>query len=213
MGLTRLFYLFNEHHRELVERFVLPTFLEHNSEAFELEGVRLPEPGGSVSFGTRQFQRMTTEKARAVADLSRSQSHPFIVSDCDIQFFGPISQEVEATEELSLDVVFQKESDIHGVNTGFMLIKPSERVSAFWGAVVSELEASENERLNDQHVANRRLGRSDLKHGTFGPAVWAYSQGGLGPHVLLHHANCTSGLEAKIRQLNRVRRMLHLKPI
>jgi hypothetical protein len=213
VGLNRLFYLFNEHHKELIDRFFLPTFLEHNPEEFELEGVRLPEPGESVFFGTRQFQRMTAEKARAVAGLSRSHSHPFIVSDCDIQFFGSISKEVESAKALDLDIVFQKESDMHGVNTGFMLIKPSERVSDFWDAVVAELEASDNEKLNDQHVANKRIGRSGLTHGTFGPAVWAYSQGGLGSHVLLHHANCTTGLEAKIRQLNRVRRTLRLKPI
>ncbi len=213
MGLMKFFYLWNDHHKELAGRFFLPTFLEHNAEKFALEGVKLSEPDESVSFGTRQFQKMTAEKAKAIADIAKKEKSPFVVSDCDIQFFGPISGDINEADKLEVDVVFQKESDIHGVNTGFMLIRPSEKVSSFWDSVVSELCDANEEKINDQHVVNRKLGRSGLSHGLFGPSIWAYSQGNLGRHVLLHHANCTMGLEAKIRQFNRVRRSIGLRRI
>lgn len=207
----RLHYLFNEHHRPLLDGFFLST-LKATNHGIEDIGVRIPEPEGAIRFGTERFKMMTTEKAKAVLCLIRREVEPFIVSDVDIQFFGPIRGEISDALSRGKDVMFQKESDIHGVNTGFMLIRPNERTAGFWESVVSKIASDPNERINDQHATNRLLGRGLIDYGVFGPRMWTYSQGNPRKDMLLHHANCTMDLEAKIRQLKRIRRFMGLNP-
>lgn len=207
-GVVKIFCLWNDHHRTLLEGFFLPSFLEFNDGDLDLERVKIPEPCGSVRFGTECFKNMTTEKAKAVFEIVRRESEPFVLSDVDIQFFGPIKDEMHRALEDGKDVVFQKESDIHGVNTGFMLIRPGQKTKDFWGLVVARLIAESNERINDQHITNRLLGRGMIDYGVFGPRIWAYSQGEPPKDMLVHHANCTVGLEAKVRQLKRIKRVV-----
>ena len=90
----QMFYLWDRHHSVLLEKFFLPTFKEHNEGDFDLVGVKLSEPDGCVKFGNRLFRKMTTEKAEAICRLCDQNKDAFLVSDCDIQFFGSILGEV-----------------------------------------------------------------------------------------------------------------------
>lgn len=204
----KIYYVWNEHHKELLENFFLSSLLEFNEKFLNPVGIKIDEPGEGVKFGTETFQKMTTEKAKNILNICKMEKEPFIVSDVDVQFFGPIDGEISRALSTKKEITFQKESNIHGVNTGFMLIVPNQKVMSFWERVVLDLVSSDNHRINDQHVTNRLLGRSGLEFGVFGPRIWAYSQGGPHEKILVHHANCTTTLEAKIRQLKRIKRLV-----
>lgn len=200
----RLYYFWNDSHRILVDDFFLPTLKEHNGH-LAVFAVRLPDSStGVVKFGTREFQRMMISKAELVSDLISDNDEPFIVSDVDIQFFGSIQPELDLALSLEKDVVFQIEPG--GVNTGFMLIRPSGKVLGFWREVAKVLRNTSNQFLNEQALINQKLNM--IKYGKFGPRIWSWYMGGMKGDILLHHANCAGNAADKVEQMNKVRQML-----
>ena len=200
----RLYYFWNDSHRILVDEFFLPTLREHNGH-LAVFAMRLPDSStGVVRFGTREFQQMMIKKAELISDLISDNDEPFIVSDVDIQFFGSIQPELDLALSAEKDVVFQIEPG--GVNTGFMLIRPSKRVLGFWREVAKVLRNTSNQFLNEQELVNQKLRMID--YGRFGPRIWSWYMGRMKSDILLHHANCASDAAEKVEQMNKVRRTL-----
>lgn len=200
----RLYYFWNDSHRVLVDDFFLPTLKEHNGH-LAVFAVRLPESStGVVRFGTEEFQRMMVRKAELVSDLISDNDDPFIVSDVDIQFFGSIQPELDLALSAEKDVVFQMEPG--GVNTGFMLIRPSKKVLVFWREIAKVLKNTSNRLLNEQALVNQKLRM--IEYETFGTRIWSWYMGNMKKDILLHHANCAGNAADKMEQMNKVRRTL-----
>ena len=188
-----------------MDDFFLPTLKEHNGH-LAVFAMRLPESStGVVKFGTREFQQMMVRKTELVSDLISDNDEPFIVSDVDIQFFGSIQPELELALSAEKDVVFQIEPG--GVNTGFILIRPSKKVLSFWREVAKVLKNTSNHMLNEQALINQKLRM--INYGKFGPRIWSWYMGGMKSDILLHHANCAGDAMEKVAQMKKVRSMLY----
>lgn len=125
-----------------------------------------------------------------------------------------------------LDIVFQKETRIHGCNMGVMAMKNNARVRNFWADVY---DRALPRALWDQPVMNDVLyenvvektdeqsqyrDESKIIWHTFNVHVWNWSLRVMPPHIapdrqiILHHANCAVSIKDKFAQIDAVYREL-----
>ena len=135
--------------------------------------------------------------------IEQNQGETIIVCDLDIQFFGRCLPTIERAME-GRDIVFQSENwPFKGrVNSGFVCVRCNPQTLALYSEVGDT--AFEKLPIADQTALNALLAedKDRVRWGIFGNRIWAKSQGSEPPYgVLLHHANCTRGVEDKIEQL------------
>ncbi len=133
-----------------------------------------------------------------------------LVMDIDMAVYGPLQAGIRAALGHA-DIVFQTEDDWkENANIGIIAFRPGPRVLAFWRRVHAVMLARPE--LWDQDAANivirqaRETGETAIA--LLPETYWAFSQGphtgyAMAPRIVLHHANCVSGLAEKWVQLNR----------
>lgn len=165
---------------------------------------------------TTIIERKLDYVLNAIRENLESES-VIIVSDLDIQFFGPCTDLLlEAIEDR--DLVFMDEGT-PDVNTGFFAIRCSEKTVAFF----EEVRRFDLSRLviNEQSAINMilRYFSHDLVWEKLPATFWAFTNGNVPPDgIVLHHANCTlvqdedgnlvNSKEAKLAQLQEIRRQV-----
>ena len=123
----------------------------------------------------------------------------FIISDIDIQVFKSFEHILKQYN--NVDIVFQKENQNGGINTGFMLIKNTTlTLELFKDTLNILLSAPKDKFINEQGIIQQLLYQEkykDLKSYLFPNEIWAFSNIPM-PNIktlILHHANCTLAAE------------------
>lgn len=166
----------NQGQNVLYQRFFRPSLCdEWNVVYHELK------TKAAADFATQSFKRIIHEKVSRLVNEILSSEDPqgaFLLSDIDIQFFGPCDSVVQ--EKLARhDIVFQKEqASGPEVNTGFIAMRPTPQVKDLWSEVERRLAQSleEDEFVNEQQLVNLLLPtRTSLNWSTFPDEIWAWS--------------------------------------
>lgn len=144
----------------------------------------------------------------------------FVFSDIDIVFYSKCKQ-IILHEIQGKDIVFQRETKHHGVNSGFIAIRNNFSSKKFWEDINSRIKrrdlkvldggSKELEEAVDQCLANILLYDNyhpEISWGRFPSCFWNWSQGDLKPDIVLHHANWAVSLEQKINQFEYVRNFI-----
>ncbi len=205
MNKYNLYYFHNSYHQIMVDEYFLPSFKQHHTNEINLIGVNFEDSTEKSLFGTEQFKKLTLEKINKIINLIefKTNDNKFITCDSDIQFFGDIYEIINNFSDKNYDIVFQKEKKDEGVNNGFMLITPNQNSLNYFRKISSLLIKTTDSRTNDQLIGNEILHM--VNYTTFDETIWNWSQGGLNKSIKLHHANCVSPVEEKIKQLNLVK--------
>jgi Nucleotide-diphospho-sugar transferase len=211
---------YNSGQRILLDQYFVRTLIdEWNVIRHELHSA------DAIDYGTHDFKIIMFQKISILINEiipSESKSTFFILSDIDIQFFKKCDEVIAAVME-GKDMVFQSERGGNrlNVNTGFIAMRPNEKVLNFWKQVRQELmKAMESKEFTEEQiVANQILPRANgLKWGIFPNEIWAWTNAKISPSepgfekIVLHHANGTrpkkfkSSLQLKIEQLELVSR-------
>jgi hypothetical protein len=179
------------------------------------------ELGGNAEYLSSEWQEAMAVKPAMIARHLRKSPEGFTVvySDTDIQFLPGFSANglVKIFDDAGKDILFQKESSRPGneeLNGGFCMMRASPRLAEFFERVAAEMQTAAVR--NDQPVINELLPRSEIAWGTLPLTFYARSHGFPPPRdAWIHHANTTlrNSTRAKIRGLERVRRMFHGGPI
>lgn len=209
MNSYNLYYFYNSHHQILIDEYFLPSFKEYNKTGINLIGINFEKSINKSLFGTESFKRLGAERVSKIIDLIKNEEKDkqFIISDVDIQFFGDVYETINEIANKQYDVVFQKENKNEGVNFGFILITSNESSLNYWEKVLSVLnDPTTDVRVFDQSIGNENLNM--INYTTFDESIWNWSQGDLKKHIKLHHANCVSPVEDKIKQLDLVRKFI-----
>jgi hypothetical protein len=144
----------------------------------------------------------------------------FIVSDTDIVFYSKCTDQIlESVKDKHMCI--SKERRDGGINIGFMVIRNEDVTKRFWMDVHSRMQkreipfaeggSLELTEIVDQGLVNVLLQNNlhpDLVGSFLPDSFWNWSQGNLNGQIVLHHANCAVGLEAKISQFEYVRRFM-----
>lgn len=208
MNSYNLYYFYNSHHQIMVDEYFLPSFKQHHRDEINLIEVIFEDSVEKSIFGTQQFKKLTSEKINKIINLimSENSDNKFITSDSDVQFFGNIYDLISDFSNKNYDIVFQKENKDGGVNTGFMLITPNQNSLNYFKKILSLINETNDSRTNDQLIGNEILYM--INYTTFDETIWNWSQGDLKKHIKLHHANCVSPVEDKIKQLDLVSKFI-----
>jgi hypothetical protein len=211
-----LITLYSQAHNVLYQRFFRASF----PHPAWIVPQRL-DLGGNAEYLSSEWQQAMTEKPAMIARHLRGSPEGFAVvySDSDIQFLPAFSADglVKIFDNAGKEILFQKESsrpESRELNGGFCMMRASPRLAEFFEQVAAELETAGVR--NDQPVINELLPRSGIAWGTFPLTFYARSHGFPPPRdAWIHHANLTlqNSTRAKIRSLERVKRMFHGGPV
>lgn len=180
-----------------------------------VELVRIGGDDEDGSFQSPSWRKGIREKVLTIRErVSSCDGSILIVSDVDIQFFGPIRHLIEeALIHREMDMAFQAETDkeFSPYNAGFVAMRCNESVASLYDALCES--DYESLGLMEQEWLNENLDKFDLIHDCLPRSFWAWSHGvhTLSHEIVLHHANCTPGNDSiaqKIRQLDYVKRAL-----
>jgi|LauGreDrversion4_2_1035121.scaffolds.fasta_scaffold01389_14 hypothetical protein len=207
MNQIEIYYFWNNHQKILLDEYFLPSFTSNHKNEFKLIGVQLESSVKEYDFRTPGFRTLMAEKTRKIVDLLKTKKDNdfIIISDIDIYFFENIFEEINKNINLNLDAIFQHEHETFNnkpiVNTGFMLLKGTQKTKDFWNKILNQFESWNNpdDFINEQLFANWFL--EDLNFGLFDQKIWCYSHGGFNKNCILHHANVATNLSDKIAQL------------
>lgn len=143
----------------------------------------------------------------------------FIYADIDIQFF-------QRTQNLILkymqnqDMVFQRDTPKGAICSGFFACRASKKTLAFWNGVKQRMmkkgcsdQPAVNTLLrvkNPYNISWDYLPKEFFGGGTISGKYWTPGKRLAVPYrIVLHHANWTTGIENKIKQLKYVRKIVN----
>jgi hypothetical protein len=165
------------------------------------------------SFLSPEWQKAMCAKIRHALEFcgSAEEGTLFLVSDVDIQFFPSfdVCKFPGYFDSLGCDLAFQKERLRLGdaeVNCGFYAARNTDVVRQLLN---SSLRKIENEAVkNEQVVINGLMESMGIPFAFLDQRFYARTHGFPPPRDLwMHHANWTTTIDQKIRQLDRVRRV------
>jgi hypothetical protein len=197
-------------HRHLYERYFLPT-LPQNAEVI-LKDLGSNKDDGS--FLSPEWQEAMCAKIRHALDFCKKSDEGslFIVSDVDIQFFPVFDANNFKIyfDSLKCDLAFQKERMRPGdseANCGFYAGRNTAAVRDLLSEALDRI--IKDEVKNEQVVINTLLKTTPVKHTLLDERFYARTHGfPPGRDIWMHHANWTTTIPQKIRQLDRVYRVI-----
>jgi hypothetical protein len=179
---------------------------------------RLPQRTAHGGLYERGGFRTCAEKVELVIDAVRTESEPFIYSDCDVRFYDPVADDL--LKQLGDDdIAFQNDAD-GGACAGFFIVRPSPHMHQFFRDVLSR---THNGKRSDQEAMNEILNQSGIRWRMLSKRYWTVGHQGhhwqpgepVNPpaNILVHHGNWTIGVENKLALLKAVRKaMARTKP-
>lgn len=198
---------FSESHRGFLDDYFLPSF--PYEPGLDLR-VRKIGQHGDGSFGNAQWKKAMRKKVEYALEMAQGDE-PFVHADADIQFFGPIKEEIEIALK-GCDIVFQ--DDCPAFCMGFWAAKPGQRVTDLMSEVLCQMD----KHAHDQAAANAILKKyPDLcRAGKLSNRFWTYGrvrrrkwEGDIDfevpKNILMHHGNWTCGEQNKRTLMNLVR--------
>jgi hypothetical protein len=214
---TKMFVIYTPSHEELFEHWFFPSFKLYNSD-LELVVEKIDQTCESALFKKKGWKDTTLQKVQMIIQaIHRTWNYYFIYSDVDIQFFGPIKNELNLLMQ-QYDLVIQKDHPKGTVCSGFFACRSNEKTLALWQDVYKAMETIE--KYSDQGALNYCLIKQKnpydiawtyLPETYFGGATltghrWNPEEGLPIPHnPKMHHANWTVGIVNKKEQLRYVK--------
>lgn len=213
----KLLTYYTNSHKKIYELFFLPSYNEFLNEDFKLVNSEYDQITEDISYGTNGFnQTMIGKIEHILKNIDTDDKEPLVFSDCDVQFFQNISNDLKKEIE-DYDIKFQ--DDIVCVCAGFFICKQNENVKFFFENVLNNLKNSFINGYDDQQIINSflRSGKYNLKHGLLpknkyftvassnNSKQWTGESFIIPKNILVHHANWTVGIENKLKLLEYVK--------
>ncbi len=215
-----LYAIYTPSHEILFNNYFLPSIQDN----FDLRIKIIPQECQSATFMSRNWTKTTRKKVRYIIQaIEENMDNIFIFSDVDIQFFGPIEDDIKCLME-NKDFLVQKDRPKGNMCSGFFVCRANEKTLTVWKDALKEMQ--NNHRVSDQTALNRQLkprrGKQNKYNiiwdylpdryfggGTFTGRHWNPRKKLTVPHnAKMHHANWTKGIKNKIKQLEQVRQIV-----
>ncbi len=168
-------------------------------------------------FDTEGFYETCVQKVEFIIEVCKSEKRPFVYSDVDVRFYSRCGADLEKLIE-GHDLAFQWDGPSGKFCTGFMVMRPSEKLTAFWQAT---LDCMKKRRALDQDAANEVIGKGAPVELDVIPLPQRYWTFGRNDHhwvpglsvdppldLAMHHANWTKGIPNKLLLLQEVQQVV-----
>jgi len=181
---------------------------------------KLRQKSKTGEFASAGFFDTCFQKVEFVIEACRSEKKPFVYSDVDVRFYTRCGKDLE--ELLGThDIACQWDGPRGRFCTGFMVMRPSEKLIAFWQEV---LELMKKRRLLDQDATDEVIakGAEPRMAVTALPArYWSFGRNDhhwipgipVDPPIdlAMHHANWTKGIPNKLLLLAEVQQTVEAR--
>lgn len=218
----KMYALYTPSHEILVHRFFKPSLVDPDIELILTEVVE--QSCQTAQFMKEGWTRTTIQKIRLVLRaIDENWGTFFIMSDVDIQFFGNFSDKLKQLMS-GHDLLVQRDNPKGTLCSGFLVCRANEKTKQLFTDVLNYME--NNQDISDQKALNRHISRNKENNkydivwdylpeqyffggGTFTGVYWNEDSEIYVPQKpLMHHANWVSGIPEKIKQLNRVKKIV-----
>lgn len=203
----KLYTIFTPSHRQLYEKYFLPSLPQGE---FELIPTEIPQECPTGSFYKEGWSQTCFRKVELfIKACQENMGETFVFSDVDIQFFGSLKDTL--IEELGdFDIACQNDTGPYYCS-GFFVCRGNERTLAMFQAMRDRYNKEDQTSLNDniRMCKSKFLSRKFFTIAHVTGQVWKGEDVYIPSYVLMHHANWTEGIENKIKLLNMVRSKLN----
>ena len=198
----KIYTYYTESHKELFDNYFSKSVVDLEINA--TIGQQECESGSYYSTG---WKSTTMKKVDVFIKATKeNMGDIFIFSDVDIQFFGPIKDDL--IKELGdSDIAIQNDYS-GGLCSGFFICRGNERTLKMF----ENMKNNESQYLEDQYALNMNLHFCKVnilsdKFRTFGSygTQWKGQNFHIPSNILMHHANWTEGINNKIKLLEIVK--------
>lgn len=216
----KIYACFTPSHRPLLEQHFLPSLPLWLLGKLELR--ELPQEG-TGEFDTAGFHATCVRKVELVLEALAVETEPFLFSDVDVRFYGPVVEDLMRYVPPGADIAFQ--DDGPGLAcTGFFFVRPNDRTLALFETALDYMRGRPTAIL-DQPAVNAAIatiyGETNSCRSVMLPhRYWTIGQTGkhwnpgdpVNPPagMLMHHGNWTKGVGNKLRLLDEVRRVVEM---
>jgi hypothetical protein len=197
-------------HEVLYRRYFQPTL----PEGLRLLPMQLGDNQSDGAYMSKEWQDANCAKVRHALAFCRQapEGEPFIVSDVDVQFFPAFdaARFLSYVDSLGCDLAFQRERFREGdseANCGFYTGRNTPAVRRLLESSLDNIERGDVK--NEQNAVNCMLRERGIPYATLDRRFYARTHGFPPPKdIWMHHASWTTTIQQKIRQLDRVRRIV-----
>jgi hypothetical protein len=179
---------------------------------------------GPVTYAEGSWHRVMERKLNLILERIEKEAEGsiFVFSDVDIQFFGPIADDLRCLVQ-GYDLLFQHDRGTHHppvlewLNSGFIVIRACSASRQVFEKARAYLREKDDPRVDDQGALRAvtvderqaRIGLLPTRYWTHGCPDWTPRQGIDPPaDILMHHANWIIGNGIKVAQLGIVREIV-----
>lgn len=201
----KIYYIYNNDFLDMKTHFVRSMKDDFEHKPFFMENVKLDitYPAGGIEFWKFKTQMIIDAIKENITDNS-----VIVISDIDIQFFNPVIPIIEKIMAFN-DMAFQQETELKGLNIGFMTIRCNSITLLFWETVLYYITSRnlwDKVVVNDLAINNGYL--FPLKFIRFPPQIWNSGHKNMPKNIYLHHANIIGTQQDKFKEMKRVVNLL-----
>ena len=204
----RVYTYYTESHKILFENYFKKTIVD--LEIYATFGEQECKTGSYYKDG---WKKTTMKKVDVfIKAVEENMNDIFVFSDVDIQFFGPIKDQLLIELE-DYDIAIQNDYN-GGLCSGFFICRGNERTLKMF----QNMKNNHDKYLEDQHALNMNLNFCKFK--VLSPRFWTFGAYGtqwkgqnfdIPDNLLMHHSNWTEGIDNKIKLLEVVKYKQTLK--
>jgi len=211
----KLYTCCSKTHKEYLSQFFLPSLKRIGG--FEVEVARMPQLCSSGVYRAKDWRKVGQWKSLWFRHLARTNSEPYVVADCDIQFLRPCRERL-----LELlgdnDLCFQYDGVGETICSGFYISSGGAGARRlfeypfeidFFNKYVDDKHCDQSAVNHSKHVANWEFLPS-AEFWTVGngrTTSWTPGENlEVPPNIRVHHANWCSGKTNKFTLLKLVKR-------
>jgi hypothetical protein len=201
----KIYYIYNNDFLDMKNHFVRSMKDDFEHKPFFMENIKLDstQPAGGIEFWKFKTQMIIDAIKENLKDDSI-----ILISDIDIQFFKPVIPLIEKIMAFN-DMAFQQETELKGLNIGFMSIRCNSTILLFWETVLHYIVSNnswDKQIVNDLAINKGYL--FPLKFMRFPPQIWNSGHKDMPINIYLHHANIIGTQQDKFTEMKRVVNLL-----
>lgn len=204
----KIYTMWTDSHEKLYKDF----FLKYLPSELELVSIKEEQECPTGEFNSDGWQKSLKRKIDIfLKAVEENWGGYFIFSDCDIQFFGNIKNEL-ILELADNDIACQHDTSGYFCS-GFFICRANENTKNMFQAikdnygVYAKSPVGDQAGLNDKiHMVKNKL--LSNRFWTVGMALhnrWTNQDFSIDKSILMHHANWTVGVDSKYELLKKVR--------
>ena len=200
----KIYAIFTPSHRVFYDSYFLRSISKDDN--LEVIPTELPQECETGSFYKEGWSQTCFRKVELfIKACEENMGNTFIFSDVDIQFFGPIRNQL-LLELGDYDFACQNDTGAYYCS-GFWICKANERTLNMFKSMRDNYNKEDQTSLNEQVYLckSKFLSRKFFTIAHVTGRVWNGEDVYIPDDILMHHANWTEGIDNKIKLLKMVK--------